>query len=188
MLIQAITTEDRAYEVEKDGPSFIRTYIFPNGCLPSHEVIARNISRSTDMHPLGIEDITEHYPETLRRWRSNFNAHTAELEALGYDDGFRRLWNMYLQYCEAGFMERRIAVGQFHYAKPKARETLPNVEPDAREPVDDPAGRSDPFGRAGRRPDRIRPPRRRSPAASPAPAGPGSRHLGSGAGAARTPS
>ena len=41
MLLQAITIDDRAYEVEKASKSFIKTYIFPGGCLPSLEVIAR---------------------------------------------------------------------------------------------------------------------------------------------------
>jgi cyclopropane-fatty-acyl-phospholipid synthase len=168
MLLQAITTEDRAYEVEKDGPSFIRTYVFPNGCLPSHEVIAHNISRRTDMHMVGMEDMTAHYPETLRRWRSNFNSHTDELEGLGYDERFRRLWNMYLQYCEAGFMERRIAVGQFHYAKPKARDFLPD---------DTTSNDSD---IAAHRGYRLRPPRRGSTAPAPASARSGSRGMGAG--------
>jgi cyclopropane-fatty-acyl-phospholipid synthase len=127
MLLQAITIDDRAYEVEKDGPSFIRTYIFPNGCLPSHEVIGRNVARHTDMRPLETEDLTEHYPETLRRWRQNFDASTERLEELGYDRRFRRLWRMYLQYCEAGFMERRIGVSQFVFAKPDQRESTPHV-------------------------------------------------------------
>jgi cyclopropane-fatty-acyl-phospholipid synthase len=177
MLLQAITVDDRAYEVEKDGPSFIRTYVFPNGCLPSHEVIARNVSRRTDLRPLGIEDMTEHYPETLRRWRANFNAHAGELAGLGYDERFARLWNMYLQYCEAGFMERRIGVAQFHYAKPLARARTPE-SPTERERD----GSRTENRRAG---DRLRPPRRRSPAPAPASAGSGSRRVGTGARSSR---
>ena len=58
MLLQAITIDDRAYEVEKISGSFIRTYIFPGGSLPSMEVIARNVARRTDMQMLHLDDIT----------------------------------------------------------------------------------------------------------------------------------
>ena len=65
MLLQAITIDDRAYEVEKASRSFINTHIFPGGCLPSLEVIARNVARRTDMQAVGLEDLTPHYVETL---------------------------------------------------------------------------------------------------------------------------
>ncbi len=119
MLLQAITIDNRAYEVEKASPSFIRTHIFPGGCLPSLAVIARCLARRTDMQAVGLEDLTPHYAETLRRWRANFEAATARLEHLGYDERFRRLWRMYLAYCEAGFAERRIGVVQMTLAKPQ---------------------------------------------------------------------
>jgi cyclopropane-fatty-acyl-phospholipid synthase len=121
MLLQAITIDDRAYEVEKISGSFIRTYIFPGGSLPSMEVIARNVARRTDMQMLHLDDITRHYVETLRRWRERFDAHAAELRGLGYDEGFRRLWTLYLSYCEAGFAERRICDVQLLLGKPRHR-------------------------------------------------------------------
>ena len=75
MLLQAITIDDRAYEVEKASRSFINTHIFPGGCLPSLEMIARNVARRTDMQMVALEDLTPHYVETLRRWQRNFAAH-----------------------------------------------------------------------------------------------------------------
>jgi len=119
MLLQAIVIDDRAYEVEKASRSFIRTHIFPGGCLPSRAVIARCVARRTDMRTVGLNDLTPHYAETLRRWRANFEAATPRLEDLGYDERFRRLWRMYLAYCEAGFAERRIGVVQMLMAKPR---------------------------------------------------------------------
>jgi cyclopropane-fatty-acyl-phospholipid synthase len=121
MMLQAITIDDRAYEVEKAGRSFMNTYIFPNGCLPSVEVIARCVARQTDMQPLDLHDLTPHYAETLRRWRANFVSNEQRLESLGYDEGFRRLWLLYLSYCEAGFAERRIGDIQLLLAKPRHR-------------------------------------------------------------------
>jgi cyclopropane-fatty-acyl-phospholipid synthase len=124
LLLQAIVIDNRAYAVEKASRSFIRTHIFPNGCLPSLEVIARCVARCTDMRTVGLKDLTPHYAETLRRWRANFEAASTRLEDLGYDERFRRLWRMYLAYCEAGFAERRIGVVQMHLAKPQWREYI----------------------------------------------------------------
>jgi cyclopropane-fatty-acyl-phospholipid synthase len=119
MLLQAITIDDRAYEVEKASRSFIREYIFPGGCLPSMEVIMRNVARRTDLQAVGLEDITPSYVETLRRWRHNFLAHSDQLARLGYDERFQRIWTLYLAYCEAGFAERRICDVQLLLAKPQ---------------------------------------------------------------------
>jgi cyclopropane-fatty-acyl-phospholipid synthase len=119
MLLQAITIDDRAYEVEKASPSFMNEYIFPGGCLPSLEVIARQLARRTDLQLLRLNDITDSYVETLRRWRQNFHSSSAELSRLGYDERFQRLWTLYLSYCEAGFAERRICDVQLLLAKPQ---------------------------------------------------------------------
>jgi cyclopropane-fatty-acyl-phospholipid synthase len=94
MLLQAITIDDRAYEVEKASRSFMRTHIFPNGCLPSLEVVARSVARRTDMRMVHLEDLTPHYAETLRRWRANVERESERLAALGYDERFQRMWRM----------------------------------------------------------------------------------------------
>jgi cyclopropane-fatty-acyl-phospholipid synthase len=127
MLLQAIVVDDRAYEVEKASRSFIRQLIFPAGCLPSLEVIARSTERVTDLGSLDLEDITEHYPETLRRWRERLRASSARLERLGYDRRFRRLWELYLSYTEGGFRERRIGDVQLLLAKPGYRVSRENI-------------------------------------------------------------
>jgi cyclopropane-fatty-acyl-phospholipid synthase len=121
MLLQAITIDDRAYEAEKAGRSFANTRIFPGGCLPSLAAIVRHVARRTDLQALDLEDLTPHYVETLRRWRQNFSASARSLARLGYDERFRRLWTLYLAYCEAGFAERRICDVQLVLAKPQCR-------------------------------------------------------------------
>jgi cyclopropane-fatty-acyl-phospholipid synthase len=119
MLLQAITIDDRAYHVEKASKSFIKEYIFPGGCLPSMEVIICEVARRTDLQAVGLQDITDSYVETLRRWRANFAAHSEELAELGYDKAFQRIWRLYLAYCEGGFAERRICDVQLLLAKPQ---------------------------------------------------------------------
>jgi cyclopropane-fatty-acyl-phospholipid synthase len=121
MLLQAITIDDRAYEVEKASRSFAKELIFPSGCLPSVEVISRSVARATDMRVLDLEDITAHYPPTLSAWRDNFGRAAERLEELGYDRRFRRLWELYLSWSEGGFRERRIGDVQVLFAKPAYR-------------------------------------------------------------------
>lgn len=124
MVLQAIVADDRAYAVEKASRTFIRTYIFPNGCLPSPEIIARCVARRTDLRAIHAEDLTPHYVETLRSWRANVERSVARLAELGYDERFRRLWRLYLAYCEAGFAERRIGLVQAVLGKPLWRGVI----------------------------------------------------------------
>ncbi len=121
MLLQAITIDDRAYEVEKASRSFMKERIFPGGSLPSLDVITRELARHTDLQLVDLDDLTPNYVPTLRRWRERFLAHAGELAALGYDESFQRLWTLYLAYCEAGFAERRICDVQLVLAKPASR-------------------------------------------------------------------
>jgi cyclopropane-fatty-acyl-phospholipid synthase len=132
MLLQAITIDDRAYEVEKGSRSFIKEYIFPGGNLPSLEILSRNLARRTDLQTLDLEDITESYVETLRRWRDSFEEASEELEELGYGERFQRIWKLYLAYCEAGFAERRICDVQLLLTKPRYRSSEHAHTPAAR--------------------------------------------------------
>jgi cyclopropane-fatty-acyl-phospholipid synthase len=130
MLVQAITIDDRAYEVEKAARSFSKELIFPSGCLPSVAVISRSVARATDMRVLDLEDITAHYSPTLRAWQENFLAAADRLEQLGYDRRFRRLWQLYLSWSEGGFRERRIGDVQVLLAKPAYRGSRVNKRPE----------------------------------------------------------
>jgi cyclopropane-fatty-acyl-phospholipid synthase len=121
MLLQAITIEGAAYEVEKASRSFANSHVFPGGCLPSLPVIERNVAEHTDMRPIWLEDITDHYVTTVARWRAAFERNDGRAAALGYDERFRRMWRLYLAYVEAGFAERRIADVQLLLAKPRWR-------------------------------------------------------------------
>ncbi len=125
MLLQAITIDDRAYDLEKDAKTFMRTTIFPNGCLPSQAALAEGIASSTELRGVHHEDLTAHYVTTLQRWRENLEGNAERLAERGYDDYFQRLWRFYLHYCESGFSERRIAVGQTLLAAPGWRGRVP---------------------------------------------------------------
>lgn len=126
MLIQAITTTDQRFEERKDCVDFIRQYIFPGGCLPSNAVILQNIATHTDMHLVGLDDITLDYARTLQDWRKRFFDKIDAVKQMGFDETFIRMWEYYLCYCEGGFVERAINTSQFLFAKPKCKE-LPLV-------------------------------------------------------------
>ncbi len=120
-LLQAITVDDRLYELEKASRSFANTHIFPGGCLPSLQRIADAVGSVTQLREVWLEDITAHYPPTLASWRERFFAAWERLRAQGYDERFRRLWDFYLSSSEAGFRERRIGDVQVLFAKPSYR-------------------------------------------------------------------
>ena len=110
--IQAICLPDSRYDRAKNTEDFIRRFVFPNGCLASIGAISKSVSRATGMQIVGVEDLSSHYAETLRRWRIRFEERLDEVRALGLDDRFCRLWRFYLAYSEAGFRERHCTVNQ----------------------------------------------------------------------------
>jgi cyclopropane-fatty-acyl-phospholipid synthase len=129
MLLQAITIDDRIYELEKAARSFANTHVFPGGCLPSEGLIAGCLARVTSMKQVWRDDITAHYPPTLTAWRERFFATWERLRDRGYDERFRRLWDFYLSSSEAGFRERRIGDVQALFAKPGARDVSEQTDP-----------------------------------------------------------
>jgi cyclopropane-fatty-acyl-phospholipid synthase len=133
MLLQAITIDERFYELEKAARSFANTQVFPSGCLPSLPVMRRAATRA-GLAELAAEDITDSYPPTLRHWRANFRAQRARIAALGYDQRFRRLWELYLAWSEGGFLERRIEDHQLLLRRVKMRpETVSSSHAGPRE-------------------------------------------------------
>lgn len=125
MLIQAITIVDQRYEEAKNSVDFIQRYIFPGGCLPSNEVIARCVSNHSDMQIVSLHDIGLDYAKTLAEWRRRFHANIDQVQQMGFDDVFCRMWEFYLCYCEGGFVERAISTAQYVMAKPDARHIAP---------------------------------------------------------------
>jgi cyclopropane-fatty-acyl-phospholipid synthase len=116
--IQAIVIDDRSFERAKRHQDFVRRMIFPGGCLPSISSLTSSLARSTDLRIVDLEDIGRHYAETLRRWADNLAANDDGVAALSVSREFRRLWDLYLAYCEAAFLERHISDIQLVLAKP----------------------------------------------------------------------
>jgi cyclopropane-fatty-acyl-phospholipid synthase len=114
--IQAITIQDNLFQSYRREVDFIQRYVFPGGMLPSPEVLKQLGDR------FGVPVIRERifgqdYAKTLAIWRSNFREAWPNLMPSGFDDRFRRLWEYYLSYCEAGFLSGNIDVRQVVFAK-----------------------------------------------------------------------
>jgi cyclopropane-fatty-acyl-phospholipid synthase len=120
MLLQAIVIADRHYDSYRRSVDFIQRYIFPGGCLPSVTAMCASMTRTGDLRLVNLQEITEHYARTLRHWRDAFRKNSDRLEALGFDERFRRLWEFYFGYCEAGFVERATGAVQMLLARPEA--------------------------------------------------------------------
>ncbi|MDA0669757.1 MAG: cyclopropane-fatty-acyl-phospholipid synthase [Proteobacteria bacterium] len=111
-LIQAITIRDQRYSQALQNVDFIQKNIFPGSCIPSIEIIQKNLTKETDMIISDLENINHHYAKTLNLWQKAFNKNQNKIIKLGFDERFIRMWNFYFSYCEGGFAER--AINDFH--------------------------------------------------------------------------
>ena len=100
--LQVITIQDRFFQSYRKEIDFIRRYIFPGGMLPSPEKMAalgQTVGLALEKERIfGLD-----YARTLAEWRDRFHAAWPDLTPMGFDERFRRMWDYYLSYCEAGF-------------------------------------------------------------------------------------
>jgi cyclopropane-fatty-acyl-phospholipid synthase len=121
MLIQSITIADQQYDQAIKSVDFIQRFIFPGGFIPSVSAITSSVKSSTDMRLFHLEDIGPHYATTLRDWRQRFFDNIEPIKTLGYSQQFIAMWDFYLCYCEAGFLERVLGNAHLVFIKPKNR-------------------------------------------------------------------
>jgi len=95
---------------------FIQRYVFPGGMLPSPQIL-KSLGERFGIPVIRERIFGQDYASTLAIWRSNFRAAWPNLMPSGFDDRFRRLWEYYLAYCEAGFLSGNIDVRQVVFAK-----------------------------------------------------------------------
>jgi cyclopropane-fatty-acyl-phospholipid synthase len=114
--IQAITIQDRFYAGYRREMDFIRRYIFPGGMLPSPETL-KSLGEGFGLPLIAEKVFGEDYARTLSAWRDRFRAAWPMLVPMGFDERFRRLWEYYLAYCEAGFLSHNIDVRQMVFVK-----------------------------------------------------------------------
>ena len=110
--VQSITIRDDLFARYRKGTDFIQQHVFPGGMLPSPSVFAKQAAQAG----LTVRDVFAFGPDyarTLAEWSANFEREWPAIEALGFDERFRRLWRFYLAYCQAGFNSGCTDVMQF---------------------------------------------------------------------------
>lgn len=114
--LQIITINDALFPRYRKRADFIQRYIFPGGMLPS-EAALKEQCNAAGLRYDGAHYFGQDYARTCADWARVFNEKWDDIEPLGFDVAFKRMWNFYLSYCEAGFTDGRINVGQFQLAK-----------------------------------------------------------------------
>lgn len=117
-VIQAILLEHHRYLATRDTYTWIHKYIFPGGLLPSREAIEDVVADHTRLAVTGFAPMGQHYGHTLRLWRERFLGQWPSISGLGFDETFRRMWEFYLAYCEAGFRAGYLDVAQITLQRP----------------------------------------------------------------------
>ena len=110
--IQAITIDDSLFDRYKNKQDFIQKYIFPGGFLPSKNSLNKHVS-DNDLTIKSYDSYADHYSSTLALWKNEFNKKWDLIKNQGFDSTFKRMWEFYLSYCEAGFKSKNIDLIQF---------------------------------------------------------------------------
>ncbi|MDC0889827.1 cyclopropane-fatty-acyl-phospholipid synthase [Candidatus Pelagibacter ubique] len=110
--IQAITIDDSLFNRYKNKKDFIQQYIFPGGFLPSKSELQNYVDKN-GLKFGEYNSYANHYSETLIIWREIFIKKWDLIKKQGFDLKFKKMWEFYLSYCEAGFKSKNIDLIQF---------------------------------------------------------------------------
>ena len=110
--IQAITIDDNLFDRYRTKKDFIQKYIFPGGFLPSKNCLNKYVS-DNGLTIKSYDSYADHYANTLAIWKNEFNRKWDLIKKQGFDLTFKRMWEFYLSYCEAGFKSKNIDLIQF---------------------------------------------------------------------------
>jgi cyclopropane-fatty-acyl-phospholipid synthase len=116
-VVQAILMDHHRYLATRNSYGWIQKHIFPGGLLPSLEALEEVATRHTGLRVRRIHPFGAHYAHTLRRWRRTFDANWPQIASHGFDEVFRRQWEFYLAYCEAGFATGYLDVAQLTFRR-----------------------------------------------------------------------
>jgi cyclopropane-fatty-acyl-phospholipid synthase len=115
--IQAITMAHERMLVTRRSFGWIQKYIFPGGLIPSLEAIDQTLVSHTSLRVTQRRELGPHYARTLHLWRERFTQNWDQIHAHGFDETFRRMWEFYLAYCEAGFRTGYLGVSQLQLTR-----------------------------------------------------------------------
>ena len=110
VILQAITIDEALFDTYRRKADFIQRHIFPGGMLPTRSLIIQHARASGfDVELLKTPCLS--YTRTIAEWRRRFRMNWPAIRALGFDERFRRTWDYYLAYCQAGFERGTVDVG-----------------------------------------------------------------------------
>jgi cyclopropane-fatty-acyl-phospholipid synthase len=112
--LQIITINEGAFQLYRKRPDFIQRYVFPGGMLPTPSIL-KSLGAEQGLAYLRERVFPQDYARTLVEWRERFRASWEKVVPLGFDERFKKLWEFYLHYCEAGFRAEYIDVRQVIY-------------------------------------------------------------------------
>jgi cyclopropane-fatty-acyl-phospholipid synthase len=115
--IQAITMDHQRFLATRHSFSWIQKYIFPGGIVPSLQAVNDTLAARTTLRVTRQRELGPHYARTLRLWREQFLGQWPRIHALGFDETFRRMWEFYLAYSEAGFASGYLGVSQLQMTR-----------------------------------------------------------------------
>ncbi len=115
--IQGITIQEEHFLAYRNGVDFIQRYIFPGGMLLTKDIMREQTSNAGLLFEK-MDCFGQSYARTLALWRARFETQWPKIQPMGFDERFRKMWNLYLSYCEAGFAEGVIDVGIYKLRKP----------------------------------------------------------------------
>ncbi len=116
-VLQVITVAEHRWALYRRQVDFIQKYIFPGGMLPTMSALQEQ-GRRAGLRVAGSVEFGESYSQTLRRWRETFLARWDEARALGFDERFRRMWDLYLTSCAGAFHGGNCDVTQITLTRP----------------------------------------------------------------------
>ncbi|MGJ7578721.1 class I SAM-dependent methyltransferase [Variovorax sp. RHLX14] len=125
-VIQAITIDEANFDRYRRSPDFIQRFIFPGGMLPTVDAMRTQATRAGLTFEVS-ESFGISYATTLAEWRHRFLQAWPTIEPLGYDASFKRLWEYYLCYCEAGFRSGRVDVGLYRLKKTEIANSAESI-------------------------------------------------------------
>ncbi|MEV0800399.1 cyclopropane-fatty-acyl-phospholipid synthase family protein [Kribbella sp. NPDC050281] len=102
-VVQAIVMPHERMLATRNTFTWVQKYIFPGGLIPSIKVIEDVTTRHAGLRLEVLRHLGADYARTLRIWRNRFIERGPAIAALGFDETFRRMWEFYLAYSEAGF-------------------------------------------------------------------------------------
>ena len=113
--IQAIIIKNELYNRYRANEDFIQKYIFPCGFLPSFESINK-LSQESGLKIDEYKLYGDHYSNTLQKWRESFLNSWDLISRQGFDINFKKMWDFYFSYCDAGFKSKNIDLVQFSFS------------------------------------------------------------------------